>query len=75
MRIDFTSGQLNDVLQSLTVLDLNGGRITGIDYDSEAPFSQRLGTLGLAAQGKNGPVEISDGAARNPLGNSEWARI
>ncbi|MGH9728174.1 MAG: carboxypeptidase regulatory-like domain-containing protein [Candidatus Acidiferrales bacterium] len=47
MRIDFTSGQLNDVLQSLTVLDLNGGHITGIDYDSEAPFSQRLGTIGL----------------------------
>jgi len=45
--IDFTSSQLNDVLQSLTVLDLNGGRITGIDYNSEAPFSQRLGTLGL----------------------------
>lgn len=47
MRIDFTSSQLNDVLQSLTVLDLNGGRITGIDYDSEAPFSQRLRTIGL----------------------------
>ncbi|MHB8486178.1 MAG: carboxypeptidase regulatory-like domain-containing protein [Candidatus Acidiferrales bacterium] len=47
MRIDFTSSQLNDVLQSLTVLDLNGGRITGIDYDSEAPFSQRLVALGL----------------------------
>ncbi|HLW43964.1 MAG TPA: carboxypeptidase regulatory-like domain-containing protein [Candidatus Acidoferrales bacterium] len=47
MRIDFTSSQLNDVLQSLTVLDLNGGRITGIDYDSEAPFSQRLSALGL----------------------------
>lgn len=29
--INFTSGQLNDVLQSLTVLDLNGGRITGVD--------------------------------------------
>jgi hypothetical protein len=27
--ISFTSGQLNDVLKSLTVLDLNGGRITG----------------------------------------------
>ncbi|HKF52272.1 MAG TPA: hypothetical protein VKB26_08160, partial [Candidatus Acidoferrales bacterium] len=47
VRIDFTSGQLNDVLGSLTVLDLNGGRITGIDYNSEAPFSQRLRTLGL----------------------------
>jgi hypothetical protein len=45
--IDFTSSQLNDVLQSLTVLDLNGGRITGVDYNSEAPLSQRLGTLRL----------------------------
>ncbi len=45
--IDFTSGQLNDVLQSLTILDLNGGRIAGVDYNSEAPLSQRLGTLRL----------------------------
>ena len=47
VRINFNSAQLNDVLGSLTVLDLNGGRITGIDYNSEAPFSQRLSTLGL----------------------------
>ncbi|MGB9067445.1 MAG: carboxypeptidase regulatory-like domain-containing protein [Candidatus Acidiferrales bacterium] len=47
IRIDFTSGQLNDVLQSLTVLDLNGGRIAGVNYNSEAPLSQRLGTLRL----------------------------
>ena len=45
--IDFTSGQLNDVLQSLTILDLNGGRIAGVNYNSEAPLSQRLGTLRL----------------------------
>ena len=47
IRIDFTSGQLNDVLQSLTILDLNGGRIVGVNYNSEAPLSQRLGTLRL----------------------------
>ncbi len=45
--IDFTSGQLNDVLQSLTVLDLGGGRIAGVSYNSEAPLSQRLGALRL----------------------------
>jgi len=45
--INFTSGQLNDVLQSLTVLDLSGGRITGVDYNSDAPLAQRLGTLSL----------------------------
>jgi hypothetical protein len=47
VRIDFTSGQLNDVLQSLTILDLNGGRIAGVSYNSEAPLSQRLGALRL----------------------------
>jgi hypothetical protein len=47
IRIDFTSGQLNDVLQSLTILDLNGGRIAGVNYSSEAPLSQRLGTMRL----------------------------
>jgi hypothetical protein len=45
--IDFTSGQLNDVLQSLTILDLNGGRISAVNYNSEAPLSQRLGNLSL----------------------------
>lgn len=52
VRIDFTSGQLNDVLQSLTVLDLNGGRIAGVDYNSEAPIGQRLGTLRLPLEEK-----------------------
>src|SRR6202521_2139112 len=37
IHIDFTSGQLNDALASLTVLDLNGGRISGVSYNSTAP--------------------------------------
>ena len=56
--IDFTSGQLNDVLQSLTVLDLSGGRITGVDYNSEAPLSQRLGTLRLPLGEKTNLAEF-----------------
>jgi hypothetical protein len=48
VHIDFTSGQLNDVLKSLTVLDLDGGRISGVDYNSEAPLARRLATLRLA---------------------------
>jgi len=43
--VTFTSGQLNDVLKSLTVLDLNGGRITGISYGSQAPMEKQLGDL------------------------------
>jgi hypothetical protein len=46
--IDFTSGQLNDVLQSLTAIDLNGGRIAGADYNSTTPLDQQLKNLPLA---------------------------
>src|ERR1700691_3938200 len=52
VRIDFSSSQLNDVLQSLTVLDLNGGRIAGVNYNSEASLSQRLGMLRLPLEEK-----------------------
>ncbi len=45
--IQFTSGQLNDVLKSLTVLDLDGGRITGVAYGSSAPMERQLGDLHL----------------------------
>jgi len=45
VHVDFTSAQLNDVLKSLTALDLSGGRITGVDYNSEAPLARRLATL------------------------------
>jgi hypothetical protein len=45
--ISFTSGQLNDVLKSLTVLDLNGGRISGVEYGSSAPVDRQLGDLHL----------------------------
>jgi hypothetical protein len=45
--IDFNTAQLNDVLQSLTTLDLGGGRIADVSINSEAPFAQRLGALTL----------------------------
>ncbi len=45
--IDFTSSQLNDVLQSLTVLDQGGGRIAGVDYNSTTPLAEQLKTLSL----------------------------
>jgi hypothetical protein len=58
VHIDFTSAQLNDVLKSLTVLDLSGGRITGVDYNSEAPLARRLATLRLALGEKPSQSEV-----------------
>lgn len=45
--IDFTTAQLNDVLKSLTVLDLGKGRISGVTYNSTASLERRLGSLHL----------------------------
>src|SRR3954447_7193431 len=52
--ISFSSGQLNDVLKSLTVLDLDGGRITGIGYGSSTPVDRQLGELRLSLGEKPG---------------------
>jgi len=45
--IDFTSSQLNDVLQSLTALDEGGGRIAGVNYNSTTPLAEQLKALAL----------------------------
>jgi hypothetical protein len=45
--IDFTSGQLNDVLKSLTTVDLGNGRVTGISFNTDDPANRRLGALSL----------------------------
>ncbi len=47
VRIDFTTAQLNDVLQSLTAVDLGGGRIAGAGYNSTTPLEQQLRSLPL----------------------------
>ncbi|HKR83763.1 MAG TPA: carboxypeptidase regulatory-like domain-containing protein [Terriglobales bacterium] len=45
--IDFTTAQLNDVIKSLTVVDLGDGRISSVRYNSIAPLGERLKTLRL----------------------------
>ena len=40
--IEFTTAQLNDVLKSLTLVDLNGGAINAVRYNSVAPLDDLL---------------------------------
>jgi hypothetical protein len=47
LNIDFTTGQLNDVLKSLTVVDLGEGHIASVRYNSIAPLDERLHSLRL----------------------------
>jgi hypothetical protein len=56
--IDFTSAQLNDVLQSLTILDDNGGRIGGVNYNSTTPLAEQLKSLSLAMSDDPSSTEL-----------------
>jgi hypothetical protein len=47
LSIDFTTAQLNDVLKSLTVVDLGDGHIASVRYNSIAPLDERLKSLRL----------------------------
>jgi hypothetical protein len=42
VRLDFKNNDMNDVLKSLIVTDANGGKISGIRYDSNATLEQQL---------------------------------
>ena len=52
VEIVLPSTQLNDVLKSLTVIDLGKGQVTGVTYDSTAPLSRRLAEL---------PIQLGSG--------------
>ena len=64
VNVDFTTAQLNDVLKSLTVLDLGKGRITGVSYNSNAPLERRLGSLHLSRRREPNHRPVSRRPAR-----------
>ncbi len=48
-RLDFNAAEMNDVLKSLTITD-NGGKVTGVRYDSNIPLEQKLSEFPFAIQ-------------------------
>ena len=52
LAIDFTTTQLNDVLKSLSVVDLGEGRISGVRYNSVAPLDERLKAMRTPLENK-----------------------
>jgi len=56
--IRFTSAQLNDVLKSLTTIDMGNGQVTGVSYNSIAPIEQRLGALRLPLGQTSNRIEL-----------------
>src|SRR5689334_15127780 len=51
--LEFNSGQMNDVLKSLLVLDLNGGRISTVTYDTSKPIDKQLEQFSISLADSN----------------------
>jgi len=49
----FDAAQMNDVLKSLVVLDLNKGNISSVTFDSTKPLDKRLEDFGIRLDGSN----------------------
>jgi len=67
VRLSFEADQINDILKSLVVLDLDGGRVGGVSYSSDEPIGRRLQALGL-----NDPSQLTLGVL---LGEFQGAQI
>lgn len=72
VELQFKSGEMNDVLKSLTVLDLGGGIVSSISYESTEPVERQLEDIairvpdgnawtGLLSQVKGARVEATVG--------------
>src|SRR2546430_12069139 len=48
LALTFKQGEVSDVLKSLTVLDLDGGRVAAVSYDSTKPLEQLLADVALS---------------------------
>ncbi len=58
VEITLPSSQLNDVLKSLTVIDLGRGQVSGVTYDSAAPLDRRLAELPIDLSSSRGLVDF-----------------
>ena len=53
VELAFKSDQMNDILKSLTVVDLSGGVVSSISYDSTIPLAKQLEDIAIDVPDKN----------------------
>jgi hypothetical protein len=53
LSLTFKQSEVSDVLKSLTVLDLNGGHVSSVSYDSTKPLEQLLAEISLSIPDEN----------------------
>lgn len=58
VQLRFNTDQINDILKSMVLLDLDGGRVDSVSYGSKEPLSKRLASFG---------INISDNPSANEI--------
>src|SRR5947199_10244711 len=58
LSLTFKQAEVSDVLKSLTVLDLDGGHIASVSYDSTKPLEQLLAEVALSIPDKDSLVGL-----------------
>src|SRR3954464_1150517 len=53
LALTFRQAEVSDVLKSLTVLDLGGGHVASVSYDSTKPIAQLLEDVALSIPDQN----------------------
>src|SRR5580700_3551952 len=58
LSLTFKQAEVSDVLKSLTILDLDGGRIASVSYDSTKPLEQLLSEVALSIPDQGSLVNL-----------------
>lgn len=58
LALTFRQAEVSDVLKSLTVLDLDGGHIAAVSYDSTKPLEQLLAEIALTIPDRDSLVSL-----------------
>src|SRR5437660_7567838 len=58
LALTFRQAEVSDVLKSLTVLDLDGGHIASVSYDSTKPLEQLLAEVALSIPDQGSLVNL-----------------
>src|SRR5579864_4905123 len=58
LTLTFKQAEVSDVLKSLTVLDLDGGHIASVSYDSTKPLEQLLAEVALSIPDQGSLVSL-----------------
>jgi hypothetical protein len=71
VNLSFKQSQVDDVLKSMVVLDLNKGRIGAVSYNSSAPISARMAEIPFSVN----PVSSDGGGIAGVLSQLQGAKV